>query len=71
MDTFEKIFEDKLSDRCKFFSSLKDECIREKCMVLMYGINLKWIQWSMIQWLAWSLFKDRRFVFDRCFWKVY
>ena len=41
MDTFEKIFEDKLSDRCKFFSSLKDECIREKCMVLMYGINLK------------------------------
>ena len=30
MDTFEKIFEDKLSDRCKFFSSLKDECIREK-----------------------------------------
>ena len=30
MDTFEKIFQDKLSDRCKFFSSLKDECIREK-----------------------------------------
>ena len=30
MDSFEKFFEDKLPDRCKFFSSLKDECINEK-----------------------------------------
>ena len=30
MDSFEKFFEDKLPDRRKFFSSLKDECISEK-----------------------------------------
>ena len=30
MDTFEKFSEDKLPDRCRFFSSLKDECISEK-----------------------------------------
>ena len=30
MDSFEKFFENKLPDRCKFFSSLKDECISEK-----------------------------------------
>ena len=27
MDSFESFFEDKLPDRCKFFSSLKDECV--------------------------------------------
>ena len=30
MDSFEKFFEDKLPDRCRFFSSLKDEFISEK-----------------------------------------
>ena len=30
MGSFEKFSEDKLPDRCKFFSSLKDECISEK-----------------------------------------
>ena len=30
MDSFEKFSEDKLLDKCKFFSSLKDECISEK-----------------------------------------
>ena len=30
MNSFEKFSEDKLSDRCKFFHSLKDECISEK-----------------------------------------
>ena len=30
MDSFKKFSEDKLPDRCKFFSSLKDFCIREK-----------------------------------------
>ena len=30
MDSFEKFFNEKLPDRCKFFSSLKDEYISEK-----------------------------------------
>ena len=30
MDSFKKCSETNLPDRCKFFSSLKDECIREK-----------------------------------------
>ena len=30
MDSFQKFSKDKLPDRCVFFSSLKDECIREK-----------------------------------------
>ena len=30
MDSFKKFFDDKLPDRCKFFSSLKDESINEK-----------------------------------------
>ena len=30
MDSFKKFSEDKLPDRCEFFSSLKDECISEK-----------------------------------------
>ena len=30
MDSFKKFSEDKLPDRCKFFSSLKDVCISEK-----------------------------------------
>ena len=30
MNSFKKFYEDKLPDRCKFFSSLKDACISEK-----------------------------------------
>ena len=30
MDSFKKFSENKLPDRCEFFSSLKDECISEK-----------------------------------------
>ena len=30
MDSFKKFSEDKLPDRCKFFSSFKDKCISEK-----------------------------------------
>ena len=30
MDSFNKFSEDKLPDRCKFFSSLKDFCVSEK-----------------------------------------
>ena len=30
MDSFEKFSEDKLPDKCKFYSSLKVECISEK-----------------------------------------
>ena len=30
MDSFENFFEDKLPDRSKIFSSLKDVCISEK-----------------------------------------
>ena len=30
MDSFEKLFEDKLPDKCEFFGSLKDRCISEK-----------------------------------------
>ena len=30
MNSFKKFYEDKLPDRCKFFSSLKDVCISEK-----------------------------------------
>ena len=30
MDSFKKFSKDKLPDRCKFYSCLKDECISEK-----------------------------------------
>ena len=30
MGSFRKFFDAKLSDRCNFFSSLKDDCISEK-----------------------------------------
>ena len=30
MNNFERFLENKLPDKCKFFSSLKDECISEK-----------------------------------------
>ena len=30
MDSFKKLFENKLPDRSKFFNSLEDECVSEK-----------------------------------------
>ena len=30
MDSFKKFSDEKLPERCKFFSSLKDDCISEK-----------------------------------------
>ena len=36
MDSFEKLSEDKLPDRCKFFSFLKDECISDKGSLKSY-----------------------------------
>ena len=43
MDSFKKFSENKLPERCKFFSSLKDECIGEKDYekLKISGIHLK------------------------------
>ena len=38
MDSFKKFFDEKLPDRRKFFSSLKDECIKEKDY--SYAVNV-------------------------------
>ena len=50
MDSFKKFSEDKLSDRSKLFSSVKNNYIREKknYMLLMLGIRLKGTQWVII-----------------------
>ena len=42
MNSFEKFSEDKLSDRCEFYSSLKDGYISEKIiyMLSVSGIDL-------------------------------
>ena len=41
MDSSEKDFEDKLPNKCIFFSFLKDECIKIIHMLLKSGIRLK------------------------------
>ena len=42
MDSFKKLFDDKLRDRCEFFSSLKGEYMKKNiCMLLMLGLCLK------------------------------
>ena len=44
MDSFKKFSEDKVPDRCKFFSSLKDKCISEKdCL----KVNNTWNAFKM------------------------
>ena len=50
MDSFKKFSEDKLSDRSKLFSSVKNNYISEKknYMLLMLGIRLKGTQWVII-----------------------
>ena len=45
MDSFKKFYDEKLLDKCKFFSSLKDECISEKCY--SHAINV-WNTFKMI-----------------------
>ena len=44
MDSFKKFFDDKLPDRCEFFSFLKDECISQKDY--LHAINV-WIMFKM------------------------
>ena len=43
MNSFKKFSEDKLPDKCNFFSFLKDESIKEKIidMLLMFEMCLK------------------------------
>ena len=38
MDSLERLSQDKLPDRCKFLSSLEDECINEKDY--LHGIDV-------------------------------
>ena len=38
MDSFKKFYEDKLTDRSKFISSLKDECVSEKDYLKVFDI---------------------------------
>ena len=44
MDSFKKFFDDKLPDRCEFFSSLKEECIGEKDYFHIIDV---WIMFKM------------------------
>ena len=50
MDSFKNFSEDNLLNRCKFYSSFKNECISEPVtsMLLMFGIHLRWTQWVII-----------------------
>ena len=43
MDSFKNFSEDNLPNRCKFYSSFKNECISEPVtsMLLMFGIHLR------------------------------
>ena len=47
MNSFKKFSEDKLPDRFKFFSSLKDECISEKDYLKENNIIMIFIQKQM------------------------
>ena len=49
-DSFKKSFDEKLHDRCKFLSALKDQCISEKdyAHAINFWDTLKWIQWVII-----------------------
>ena len=50
MNSFKKFSEDKLSDRSKLFSSVKNNYISKKknYTLLMLGIRLKGTQWLII-----------------------
>ena len=70
IDSFKKFSEDKLPNRCDFFSSLKDECISERDY--LHAINI-WNTFKMntIGYYHDLYLKNRRFVISWCFWKVY
>ena len=52
MDSFKKFSEDKLPDRCEFYSSLKDECITEKDY--LHTINV----WDVLKVNTMSHYQD-------------
>ena len=52
MDSFKKFSEDKLPDRSKFFSSLKDECISKK--YYLHAINV----WNVFKMNTMSDYHD-------------
>ena len=61
IDSFKKFSEDKLPNRCDFFSSLKDECISERDY--LHAINI-WNTFKMntIGYHHDLYLKNRRFV---------
>ena len=61
IDSFKKFSEDKLPNRCDFFSSLKDECISERDY--LHAINI-WNTFKMntIGYYHDLYLKNRRFV---------
>ena len=56
MNSFKKFSENKLSDKCKFFSSLKDVCISEKDYLKTNNI------WNVFKMNTLGKFKNRRFI---------
>ena len=56
MDSFKKFSEDKLPNRCKFFSSLKDKCIGEKDYLL--PINVFKCVWNVFKMKTMGDFHD-------------
>ena len=56
MDSFKRFFNDKLSDTCEFFRSLKDDCISEKGY--LHAIDV-WIMFKMNTVIIMILFEDR------------
>ena len=66
MNSFKKFFEEKLPDRSKFFSYLKDECISEKDYQRANNI------WNVFEMNTMGDYHDliviiRRFIISRCF----
>ena len=59
MDSFKRFNEDKLPDKSKFFSSLKDKCISEQ--EYDRTINV----WKVFRQISWFVFKDRNFIVSR------
>ena len=69
MDSFKKFFDDKLPDRCEFFSSLKEECIGEKDYFHIIDV---WIMFKMkIIGDYHDLYLKTCFIISWCFGNVY
>ena len=69
MDSFKKFFDDKLPDRCEFFSSLKEECIGEKDYFHIIDV---WIMFKMkIIGDYHDLYLKTCFIISWCFGKFY